>query len=253
MSETLKDPQVLSSQSTTKNVDIDIKEKAQTNNTTLNFLDSKNLKQFVQTPTAVPLPTGKETYHSGTTETVQDIRNKMLAEEEKEANKMTVEDFEDVADFIIDAFDMLAVFLLRWYAMDNSDAPYQIPVDRLKKLKHRLSRLLMRMQAKFPLGFLFIIGLVLAYASSAKKAKDHRKEVIDRKKKELAAKVPPPPPPTSAKGPKITQEVSKTIIKETPPARPSESELIQRAQKVKEHAESQATVMPPKPRGRPSK
>lgn len=258
MATSTQDPTTLNSDNnTTKSVDINIKEKAQSDSTTLNFVDGGWLQDHVAKPTAVPLPTRYETVHSGTGQTVDQVRAQMLEDEKKEESKMTVEDFEDVADFIIDAVDMLAVFLLRWYAMDNTDAPYQVPVDKLKKLKHRLSRLLMRMQAKFPLGFLFIIGLLLTYASAAKKAKDHRKEEMERRKKIAAAKAATAPPIQRPAPVKNTQVVAKeetaTIIPLKPAPPKISQDLIERARQVQEYAEAEVITEPKRPRGRPSK
>lgn len=235
-------PENLSSdpQGTQKIVDVDIKQPAQSNSTSLNFVDGSFLKDHVQKPTAVPLPIAQPTT-AGSTETVEEIRQKMLKEEDDQKNKMTVEDFEDVADFLLDAFDMLAIFFLRWYAIDNTDAPYQIPVDRMKKLKYRLSRLLMRMQTKFPLGFLFILGLVLAYATQFKKARDHRKEVMVSRKK--VAPPPPPKPPAAATAPYVPRP--------TPPPIPAAA--VQEAKMAMAEAASQPVEAPKRPRGRPTK
>lgn len=183
----MSDPIVLQKEPTPEPVkevkaqaDIDIKAKPPADKTTLDFKNSDLLKKYVQQPTQSSQPS--QSSGPSTTLSVDEIRDKMKKEEEEEAKKLSVEDFEDIADLIMDIFDTVAIFAIRWYAQDDIDGPYQIPTDRMKKLKHRLSRLLMRMQAKIPMGFLFFAGLLMAYATPVRKAHAHRKEKMARQR-----------------------------------------------------------------------
>lgn len=230
-----KEPEVSATKEVKAEAEIDIKAKPPSDKTTLDFKNSSLLKQYVTQPTAPSQSAaGAAPTTPGTTQTVEQIRAKLIKEEEAEVQKMTVEDFEDIADLIMDIFDTVAIFGLRWYAQDDIDSPYQIPVERMKKLKHRLSRLLMRMQAKIPMGFLFFAGLVMAYATPARKAHAHRKEKMARQREaaikkakeaqEAAARAKAAgatPTPTTAKAqtyvPKATPAQPTTPIPGTPP------------------------------------
>ena len=154
--------------------EIDIKKKQTDNKATLNIQKPGFITDFVKEPTRIS-DTSSTTPRS--TESVEDIRKRLEVEEKEEVSKLSVEDFEDAADFIIDIVDMSLIFVIRWYSQDISDAEYKVPEEKLKKLKRHLSRLLMRMGKKFPMGMLFILGVLAAYATPVRKAHEHRKKV----------------------------------------------------------------------------
>lgn len=190
-------------------LDINPKEKEVNNETVVNFKTQSFLKDYVQTETIGQKqqqadPTGQTKFGFPQGETVEQIRARMAKEEEDESKKYTVEDFEEIADFLMDLFDMGAVFFIRWYSKDNTDAPYNIPTDKMKRLKMRLAKLLMRMQAKFPLGLLFALSLIMAYATPMRKAHEHRKQVDEATRKK-------------ARATQRTEETKATVVSSTPP------------------------------------
>ena len=161
--------------------DINIKKKQTDDKATMSIKDSDFVKNFIQEPTKTSDVPSSSLPKSN--ETVEDIRARLASEEKEEVSKMKPEDFEDMADFIIDILDMSLIFLVRWYSQDISDAEYKVPEEKLKKLKKHLANLLMRMGKKFPLGMLFILGLLAAYATPIRKAHEHRKKVMAEKTK----------------------------------------------------------------------
>jgi len=170
-------------------VDIDIKKKQTDNTATLNIKKPGFIKDFVDEPTRNSEDYGRQTgsssssssSDSSSTQSVEEIRARLEEEEKEEVSKLSVEDFEDMADFIIDLVDMGLLFGIRWYSQDISDAEYKVPEEKLKKLKKHLSRLLMRVGKKFPMGMLLILGIIAAYATPMRKAHEHRKKVISEK------------------------------------------------------------------------
>lgn len=157
-------------------IEIDPKKKSSDNKQSFDIKNSSFIKDFASQQTR-PSSTSEKEIPSGPKETVEDIRKRLEVEEKEEVGKLSVEDFEDAADFVIDLIDMALIFGIRWYSNDISDAEYKVPEEKLKKLKKHLSRLLMRMGKKFPMGILFILGILAAYATPIRKAHEHRKKV----------------------------------------------------------------------------
>lgn len=163
--------------------EIDVKKKQTDNKASINMLKPGFMKEFV-TDSTRSSESGTSPLSSSaprSSETVEEIRKRLEVEEKEEVGKLSVEDFEDAADFIIDIVDMSLVFVIRWYSQDISDAEYKVPEEKLKKLKKHLSRLLMRMGKKFPMGVLFLLGVLAAYATPVRKAHEHRKKVMAEK------------------------------------------------------------------------
>lgn len=164
-------------------IKVDPKKKSNDNTVSYNIKSKNFVKDFVSEPTRES-ETDSTSSRSG--ETVDEIRARLEKEASEEASKMTPEDFEDAADFIIDLIDMVLMFGIRWYSLDISDAEYKVPEEKLKKLKKHLSRLLMKVGKKFPLGMIFILTIVAAYATPVRKAYEHRKKVQQEKARKIA-------------------------------------------------------------------
>lgn len=182
-------------------IEIDIKKKQTDNKATFSIKNPSFIKDFVNEPTRNSEDYGKSSSSSSSAqtpptsstpaegETVADIRKRLEEEEKDEVSKLSVEDFEDMADFIIDLIDMGLLFGIRWYSQDISDAEYKVPEEKLKKLKKHLSRLLMRVGKKFPMGILFALGILAAYATPMRKAHEHRKKVVSEKTRKKLVKM----------------------------------------------------------------
>ena len=159
-------------------IEVDPNKKSSDNKQNFSIKDTSFIKDFIKKPTNPSISTSTSPSSAPkSNETVEDIRRRLEVEEKEEVSKLSVEDFEDAAEFIIDVLDMSLVFVIRWYSQDISDAEYKVPEEKLKKLKKHLSRLLMRMGKKFPMGMLFILGVLAAYATPVRKAYSHRKNV----------------------------------------------------------------------------
>ena len=126
---------------------------------------------------------------SGGKQSVEEVRAQMLSEEASEENKMSIEDYEDTADMVIDFLNMALVFGLRWVSMDTTDVPYEPPTAKIEKLKKHLTRYLIRMNKKFPMGILLLLAILAAYGTPARKAFEHRKLVLAEKAKKKKEKI----------------------------------------------------------------
>lgn len=122
------------------------------------------------------------------TRTVVGELDKMKREEALMAEQFSVEDFEELAEVIIEVMDFFALFLLRAFSLDTKDEPYTVPVDRLKRMKKILTKILMKAQKKFPLGFLFFIAAVAVYGTPTRKAWQNRSAVLKKREEEEKVK-----------------------------------------------------------------
>ena len=121
---------------------------------------------------------------------------KKVAEDEARLPVYTLEDFELIAEVLVTAFDSGVVTGLRVFAKDDSDAPYNISVNKKKDLKNLVARLLLKHNVKLKLEYLLIFTALTAYASPAIAAKKHRDavnkalaEVEEKKRKERLQKI----------------------------------------------------------------
>lgn len=177
-------------------VDIDVNAKVDQEKTIVDFKSESVLDDFIKQPTEQSNFT-KETLNMDTPQpnatsepkTVGEIRQGLINEEKDMANSMTEEDFRDTADMIVDLVNLVMVFILRLFAKDNTDAPYEPPIAKLNALKKGLTKVLIRYNKSFPLGTLFLLAVLAAYATPAKKAWEHKKEVdkYDRERKRQQA------------------------------------------------------------------
>ena len=176
-------------------LEVNLDDKPKDPKTTFNFrkptFTGDILKQKTEAEVNNPPPPQNPNPSSGgarPTQNIEEVRAQIIAEENSEANKMTYEDYEDTADFIIDLVDMALVFGIRWISLDTTDAPYEVPKDKVLKLKKHLTRLLVRMNKKFPMGLLLLIAILAAYGTPLRKGLEHRKLVLSEKAKKKKEK-----------------------------------------------------------------
>lgn len=165
----------------------------------ISFKDSSFLKNHVKAPTsesAAPAAPAASAYEGRSTE---ELRQQMINEELQPVDEMAPEDFELIAGFLIDAWDIGMVTLFRLYALDNSDTAYEITTGKKNKLKKLLTLILIRFNKKFPLGVLFFMTLIIAHITPAMNAHTHRKETQKLRKKKPK---PKPKPERKKPGPK---------------------------------------------------
>ena len=143
----------------------------------ISFKSSASLSEHVSKPTVHVSPDPATTTNQFAGQSSKELRKHMINEELQPADEMAPEDFEMIAGFLIDAWDLGTVTLLRMYALDKTDQPYEMTGTKKTKLRKMLSMILIRFNKKFPLGVLFVLTLVLTHITPAMKAHAHRKEV----------------------------------------------------------------------------
>ena len=163
-----------------KSIEIDLGEKKdiQPESKTINFKSSDFLKDHINKKTSdakIPEKPKSPEVKSITTEPVEDKKLQPVNE-----------DYEMVAGFIIDMFDLGTATLFRYYAMDTTDAPYEMTKSKKTKLALILGKMLEKMNKKFPLSILFVITLILALLTPAQKARSNRKLVLNQQRKKRA-------------------------------------------------------------------
>ncbi len=150
----------------------------------INFKNPTFLQEHIEAPTSktppASAPSPGNPYDGKSTE---QLRYQMVNEEMQPVDEMAPEDFEMIAGFLIDMWDLGTVTLFRMYAMDTTDAPYEMTTSKKSKLKKLLTLILIRFNKKFPLGVLFFMTLALTHITPAMKAHAHRKEMQAAKPK----------------------------------------------------------------------
>jgi hypothetical protein len=113
--------------------------------------------------------------------TVEDVK-KEIEEYENKKDNFTYDDFYLLAEVIVDIIEIIIVSLLRWYAKDNSDAPYLLTQTKKDRIVKLLCKVLIKYQQKFSIEFLLFLTVVTAFMTSARKAHKHRQEVLKLQK-----------------------------------------------------------------------
>ncbi len=116
---------------------------------------------------------------------ISELRSGYIQEENDTVEQFDLEDFEMASDFTVEALEVGTSSIFRWYAMDTSDANYEMTEKKKKKLKKLLTKILIRYSIKFPLMWLFIITLVLTHAQPFMNAKENRKKMLALKTKKV--------------------------------------------------------------------
>lgn len=149
---------------------IDVTEKIEsTASTRLDFMNEDNVNDFIKTKTKVAADTIEPKKPHPSAEQIE-------AGELAESNKLTDDDLEMVAEFIITLIDTFIPNLLRYWSKDTSDKAYSLPENKKKILIRQLTWILIKKKSKFKIEIIFIIGLVMFYIPAFMKARDTRKE-----------------------------------------------------------------------------
>lgn len=106
--------------------------------------------------------------------------------------------FNDIAEGIIWAVDMLVTWLLSMFSKDPNSkiSEYKVGKEKLDRLKECMAKILMHMKKKFPLGWTFFIMMIAAYAGAFTSALQKRMEInkleeAEKKRKKLEEKKQP--------------------------------------------------------------
>lgn len=156
----------------------------------ITFKDDSFLKDYVNQTTAEPPEEaiGDEVASSEPlNKPISEIRKQIIEEEQKQQDNFTADDYEMIAEFIIDGIDWGGSSLLMFIAKDNTDSAYVLSVTKKQRLKKQLARILIKMEVKFNFTTLFIISIILAYISPVKKALETRK-IVKKAEKKIADK-----------------------------------------------------------------
>lgn len=182
-------------------VNVDLKAKPKDEPMIIDFKKSSDIGKMLQQPTenekinnntqagntnGIGNGLGQKVNAEGTQNTVVELQK--LGDNASYSDPMAMDDYKDVAALCIEGIDFIAVGLLQWFAQSKNYEDYTVPKERLERLKVLLVRILAKMQKKFPLEFLFLATLVLAYFTPARKAWMHRKVVMEKKAVEAKAK-----------------------------------------------------------------
>ncbi len=163
----------------TVDIQIDAKPEQEQESATINLKNPDFFKKYVNKKTVESTAPKEEE-----TTTPKEEREKIIADEKAGLEEsFTKDDFEFLSDAGIDVIDILMTTLLRWIAKDNSDAPYQLPVDKSNKLKKIFTKVLIRYSVKMPLWLAFVIGLCFAYITPTRKAIAKRKDTVEPEEK----------------------------------------------------------------------
>lgn len=169
-------------------IEINVKEKdvSDTEKKTVNIKDSNVLKDFInQQPKKAPPKPKEEIKADKPKQNVEEVRKQIILDDKKAGEAFDIEDFELFSEFTIEALEMGTSTLFRWWALDTTDAPYEMTVKKKDKLKRLLTKILIRYSIKFPLVWLFLVTLIITHVTPFKKAKLHRKEVLKQRVKKL--------------------------------------------------------------------
>lgn len=167
----------------------------------ISFKGKNFLKSEISKKTAdAPIVNDKEELKSnpkqlgGTEQTVEEIRSQIIEVEKTQVDNFTVDDYEMLAEFLIDTLDWGASSGLMLLAKDKTDSPYTIAIGKKERLKKQLTRILIKSNTKMNFGVLFAISLIMAYIKPIKEAFNNRKiikkgeEELIRKKAEILRK-----------------------------------------------------------------
>lgn len=101
----------------------------------------------------------------------------------KSTIKFTIEECEDLSDWIIDLSDILIASVIRIYSLDTTSSPYELPRDKIISLKRHFSKLLISQKNDAIATEISSCLFTVSYFTPIKKAMQNRKNVLDAKKK----------------------------------------------------------------------
>lgn len=216
--------------------------------TTIDFLKEDQVNSFTQAKTKISENKSAKMFGDKTTEQIQDEIKKQEGSQEK----IDPETFVDVASFIISLVDSAMSTALRWWGKDNTSSPYELPKPKQEKLTKQLATILIKYQAKFPIEWLFLLGLLIAYLPGYMMAKDRRKAATP--KQPIPVKPNPVIKPSIMKQPEVVNEIKNPVVEN------KAEEIIDMTEQIKPIEinetidEAQLEVIKPtRGRGRPKK
>ncbi len=109
--------------------------------------------------------------------TTEALREQIIAAEQTQQESFTPDDYDMIAEFLIDTMDWGGSSLLMWVAKDKTDSPYTLATTKKQRLQKQLARILIKSSFKMNFTVLFLISLVLAYMKPIKEAITNRQSI----------------------------------------------------------------------------
>lgn len=106
----------------------------------------------------------------------------------KSTTKLSFEDYEDYADIIIDLSNIIVLSGIRCYSLDTTSAPYELPHEKMLRLKKHLSRILASKKDNLIGNEIYSWLFNFAYLQSINNASKNRKSVLSEQKKSTPTK-----------------------------------------------------------------
>lgn len=110
---------------------------------------------------------------------IDDYRKKFL----KSTIKLTIEECDNLSDWIIDLSDILISSVIRTYSLDTTSTPYELPQDKISKLKKHFSKFLIYKKDDVITTEISSCLFTVSYFTPIKKAIENRKLALSKKKK----------------------------------------------------------------------
>ena len=158
----------------TQTIDLNEKQAKSGEKTTLDFMNSNYVNEFVGKKTKRAEDNVQETSGEFSGKTTEQVRQEINAAESSKED-WTPDDFKMVAEFIITIIDSVIASGLRWWSKDTSDQAYSLSKDKQSKLVKQLTMMLIKYQAKFRIEIIFLLSIIMFYAGPFLKARDRRK------------------------------------------------------------------------------
>ena len=112
---------------------------------------------------------------SETKPTIEEFREQVIAAENETKESLTLEDYELIAELVIEVIDWVVSSGLMWISGDKSDEEYILNSKRKERLQSMLLRYLVKMDKKVSFGALFMFSLIIMLVGPTRKALKNRK------------------------------------------------------------------------------
>lgn len=179
-------------------MELDTKPKPSDKPTKVSFKDRTAIEKILKTPketgssdiidtaTTDDKPSSKIGGKDETNEILSRLEGETPSEKAKDDNPPTEEESKETAATIIDLFDGLFMLFIEIFSKDPDDSGYKVESEKKTALKRHLANLLQIAGKKYPVAWLFVGLVLLAYGPIIQKAWKHRKMVNEQKEKDKA-------------------------------------------------------------------
>ena len=160
----------------------------------IDFLDDDTTASFISEPTktATEDTDNKDNSFSFSNKTPNEIKEQVKQEENEYSKELTVEDFQEVAEFLIDLVDFGVISLARFISKENTDQPFEVSEKKKRKLIKQLTLIAIKHKLNIGIELLFVATLLMVYVGPIKKAIKIKNEkyALNKAKKNNGIKEP---------------------------------------------------------------